>query len=243
WLARLVDWSLNGTTELELPGNFTLNLLGDTVLEQRVSYLKLRDPVVRVQVQTPSGPFTARAIPGSRWVGEYIAWIYSGSVEVVDGWLKLEGYRAIAFLELPKGWSKIRVYARSTSPLGSMNTYVRVVLRNDVVYHSFGVALPPTCFSRGAGYDRLESYTVLTIDSGVMDLGGRCIICSWLLEEAKRFFRVEQAWCNTEPECCKVEWSESGPGTKTFSDVEAGWLHIATEGTLLIKVEVVEWRR
>ncbi|MEM0023574.1 MAG: hypothetical protein QXF90_02755 [Thermofilaceae archaeon] len=244
WLARLVDWSLNGTTELELPGNFTLNLLGDTVLEQRVSYLKLRDPVVRVQVQTPSGPFTARAIPGSRWVGEYIAWIYSGKVEAVEGgWLKLEGHAVIAFLELPKGWGRVRVYAKRVSPLGSKDTYIEVVLRNDVVYHSFGVALPPTCFSRGAGYDRLESYTVLTIDSGVMDLGGRCIICSWLLDEAKKFFRVEQAWCNTEPECCKVEWSESGPGTKTFSDVEAGWLHIATEGTLLIKVEVVEWRR
>ncbi|MEM1810763.1 MAG: hypothetical protein QW324_07855, partial [Thermofilaceae archaeon] len=246
WLARLVDWSLNGTTELELPGNFTLNLLGDTVLEQRVSYLKLRDPVVRAQVQTPSGPFTARAIPGSRWVGEYIARIYSGKVEAVEGgWLKLEGYRAIAFLELPKGWSKIRVYARSTSPLGSMNTYIEVVLRNDVVYHSFGVALPPTCFSRGAGYDRLESYTVLTIDSGVMELAGKRIVYLYspVLEEAKRFFRVEQAWCNTEPECCKVEWTESGPGTKTFSDVEAGWLLIATEGTLLIKVEVVEWRR
>ncbi|MEM4853622.1 MAG: hypothetical protein QXQ60_08650, partial [Thermofilum sp.] len=155
WLARLEGWSLNGSTVLELPGSFTLELLGDTVLEQRVSYLKLKNPVARVQVQTPSGPFEARAIPGSRWVGEYIAWIYSGTVEAVDGWLKLEGHRVTVFLELPKGWGKIRVYAKSVSPLGSMNTYVEVVLRNDVVYHSFGVALPPTCFSRGRGYSQL----------------------------------------------------------------------------------------
>ncbi|MEM0377500.1 MAG: hypothetical protein QXI90_07000, partial [Thermofilum sp.] len=142
------------------------------------------------------------------------------------------------------GWGKIRVYAKSVSPLGSMNTYVEVVLRNDEVYHSFGVALPPTCFSRGRGYSQLESYTVLTIDSGVMSLAGKRIVYLYspVLEEAKRFFTIEQAWCNTEPECCTEEWEES-MGTKTFEGVEAGWLFIVTEGTLLIKVEVVEWRQ
>jgi len=56
---------------------------------------------------------------------------------------------------------------------------------------------------------------------------------------------VEQAWCNTEPECCKVEWSESGggPASRGFEDIEAGWLELHADGTLLIKVEVVEWRR
>ncbi|MEM2246063.1 MAG: hypothetical protein QXU91_06360, partial [Thermofilum sp.] len=131
WLAKLLDWSLNGSTVLELPASFTLELLGDTVLEQRVSYLKLKNPVARVPIATPSGPFEARAIPGSRWVGEYIAQMYSGTVEAVDGWLKLEGHCVTVFLELPKGWGKIRVYAKSVSPLGSMNAYLRVVLRND----------------------------------------------------------------------------------------------------------------
>ncbi|MEM4444795.1 MAG: hypothetical protein QXJ21_05490 [Thermofilum sp.] len=243
WLAKLLDWSLNGSTVLELPGSFTLELQGDAVLEQRVSYLKLKNPVARLQVQTPSGPFEARAIPGSRWVGEYIAQMYSGTVEAVDGWLKLEGHCVTAFLELPKGWGKIRVYAKRVSPLGSARTHIWVVLRNDEVYHDFGVALPPTCFSRGRGYSQLESYTVLTIDSGVMSLAGKRIVYLYspVLEEAKKFFTVEQAWCNTEPECCTVEWSES-MGTKTFEGVEAGWLAIDTEGTLLIKVEVVEWR-